>query len=149
MRQVVADSWLQHGDYAFPGTARVAPGALGTNASSRVATPSVAVGGATAPGSTPVLHASKITGDHVCRPKLGVSHGFRPPTPTSMLPLQQQGYHAIRVSEDEVDQSVNRGTTTTQRLDDGEAAADKGSEARGGKFGVKQTGGSLPQRQHR
>lgn len=41
---------------------------------------------------------------------IGLAMG--PASPFSTLSLTQQGYDAIRVSEDEVLQSINRGTTT-------------------------------------
>lgn len=97
--QVVSDRWLQQGDYGYfsgvvPPSSPAPPFSGGKV--SAVATP----------------HGTPATGGNLAGPGAGRSLGLahRPPAP--LLPLHQQGYQAIRVSEDEVHQSIGGGTTT-------------------------------------
>jgi len=108
--QVVSDRWLQHGD--SHGYARaVTPNAGGAPVSARQ--PSSP--GGNHPTTNIASHGGGVAGPAGGNaPPRGNTGGLglRPPPSLSFLPVTQQGYRAIKVSDDEVHQSINQGTTT-------------------------------------
>lgn len=126
--QVLADRWLQQGDY---GPARTTTaGGVRTNVTTATAAGAVnpsshgvpsssssnVPGGGDAGGNTAGIprngnnissHSGPVNGGGG-----GVGLGLRPPPSLSFLPLTEQGYRAIKVSDDEVHKSINEGITT-------------------------------------
>lgn len=117
--KVEADRWLQQGNLGY---ARVANNALPSPRSSSP-TPHVPRNAAVSQGSTPgapspgtplntPVPQGSTPGPPAGSPRNNVSSesGVYPRSPLPSLPLNQQGHQAIRVSDDEVRQSVDRGT---------------------------------------
>ncbi|CAM9447180.1 unnamed protein product, partial [Hapterophycus canaliculatus] len=130
--QVVSNRWLQQGDcsYGYARTASTA-GSVPTPAgqpsystSSANRHPSTSApphrGAATSAAAATTIGTagSPVGGGSFAAPKIqqatlgsssGVGYGLQPPASLSFVPLTQQGYHAIKVSDDEVHKSI---TTT-------------------------------------
>ncbi|CAM9644716.1 unnamed protein product, partial [Scytosiphon promiscuus] len=132
--EVVDNRWLQQGDCSF-GYARTAstagdtptpagqtsyPTTAPTSTTSRRPNTSAPPhrGAAAAAATATVTTASSVGSVGFAAPKAhyalpgssgGVGHGLQPPPSLSFVPLTQQGYHAIKVSDDEVHKSI---TTT-------------------------------------
>ncbi|CAM9516321.1 unnamed protein product, partial [Ectocarpus sp. 13 AM-2016] len=144
---VLADRWLQQGDYGPPRTTTAggvrtkvttAPAAGAVNPSSHgmpsTASPNIPGGGDTG-GNTAGIPRNRnnisSNGGPASGGGGGVGLGLRPPPSLSFLPLTEQGYRAIKVSDDEVHKSINQGITTGGNSGPGSAAG-------GGSSPVKQ-----------
>lgn len=146
--QVVSDRWLQQGDYGYartataggtPTSARMpSPGSFPMGRTSGVNMPHAGAGaiagiggdygnGGGGGGAAPRGHPAPGAGGG------GGGLGLRPQPSLSFLPLTQQGYRAIKVSDDEVHKSINQGTTTGGNAGSGPGCgAPAAAAARGG-----------------
>ncbi|CAN0075460.1 unnamed protein product, partial [Ectocarpus sp. 8 AP-2014] len=149
--QVLADRWLQQGDYGPARTTTAggvrtdvttAPTAGAVNPSSH-GMPSTASsnipGGGDTGGNTARIPRNRNNISSKGGPANGggggAGLGLRPPPSLSFLPLTEQGYRAIKVSDDEVHKSINQGITTGGNSGPGSAAG-------GGSSPVKQQRGT-------
>lgn len=125
---MVSDCWLQQGDYyCYAGTA--IPSSPGP--------PVDTAGPAIVTSSQP----ASVAGGHGASPP-GLGFGQRPPP--LILPRHQEGYQAIRVSEDEVHQSISGGSTTQQSGGAAEAL-DGRAVTRGATVRAERPSGAPPQ----
>ncbi|CAM9887137.1 unnamed protein product, partial [Ectocarpus sp. 8 AP-2014] len=136
--QVLADRWLQQGDYGPARTTTAggvrtdvtaAPAAGAVNPSSHgmpsTASSNIPGGGDTGGNPTGIPRNRNIissNGGPANGGGGGVGLGLRPPPSLSFLPLTDQGYRAIKVSDDEVHKSINQGITTGGNSGPGSAA---------------------------
>ncbi|CAM9402078.1 unnamed protein product [Ectocarpus fasciculatus] len=134
---VLADRWLQQGDYGPARTTTAggvrtnvttAPAGAGVVNSSAHGIPAsssnVGDTGGNIAGITRNSNnsSSSSSGGPVNGGGGGVGLGLRPPPSLSFLPLTEQGYRAIKVSDDEVHKSINQGITTGGNSGPGSAA---------------------------
>lgn len=125
---MLADRWLQQGDYgpartttaggvrtnvaAAPAAGAVNPSSHGMLSSASSNPP----GDGDTGGNTAGIPRNRINISSNGGPANGggggVGLGLRPPPSLSFLPLTEQGYRAIKVSDDEVHKSINQGITT-------------------------------------
>eukprot|EP00903_Cladosiphon_okamuranus_P018574 g17097.t1 len=123
--QVVADRWLQQGDYGYAHTTTAGGPPSSARMPSSGTVPTGRGGGVNAPhgvsGAIGGFGGEHGNGGSGGPPPCGSPSpgaagggglGLRPPPSLSFLPLTQQGYRAIKVSDDEVHKSINQGTTT-------------------------------------
>lgn len=144
---MVSDQWLQQGDHGFSAAAMSSPRPRGTHVISGAVVPGATPGTATNATSSATCHTANIAGDPISRVSHVLGLGNRPPPPLSIQPLKQQGYNAIRVSKDEVDRSINHGTTTQRFGDGGKTAEQKDATKVLGQPRSKEFCGSPPRQQ--